>query len=103
MLSQQGDLDGAIAPYERALAIDGSRARAGGNLGMALMRAGRFEEARPLLEQALAANRYVAELQAAMRPIDATQHETPAETTPAPSRSEVVEGGLAPEIQDRAA
>jgi len=66
VLSQLGDLDGAIAHYERALAIDGSRARAGGNLGMALARAGRFEEARPLLEQALAGNRYVAKLQAGM-------------------------------------
>jgi tetratricopeptide (TPR) repeat protein len=66
VLSRQGDLDAAIAHYERALAIDGSRARAGGNLGLALARAGRFEEARPLLEQALAASRYDAKLQAGM-------------------------------------
>jgi len=66
VLVRLGDLDGAIAHYERALAIDGSRARAGGNLGMTLARAGRFEEARPLLEQALAANRYNAKLQAGM-------------------------------------
>jgi len=65
-LAQLGDLDGAIEHYERALAIDGSRLRAGGNLGLALARAGRFEEARPLLEQALAANRYSAKLQAGM-------------------------------------
>jgi len=66
VLSRLGDLDGAIAHYERALAIDGSRARAGGNLGMTLARAGRFEEARPLLEQALATNRYNAKSQAGM-------------------------------------
>jgi spermidine synthase len=66
VLSRLGDLDGAIAHYERALAIDGSRVLASGNLGMTLARAGRFEEARPLLARALAANRYVAKFQAGM-------------------------------------
>lgn len=44
-----------------------------------------------------------AELQAAMRPIDATQHENRPDTTPVASRSEATEAASTPEIRDRAA
>jgi tetratricopeptide (TPR) repeat protein len=80
--SRAGDLDAAIEDYRRALALDDTRGRASGNLGMALARAGRFEEARPLVENALAVHRRSPELQAAMaitfaglgRPADAVRH-----------------------------
>jgi tetratricopeptide (TPR) repeat protein len=80
--SRAGDLDAAIADYRRALELDDTRGRVSGNLGMALARAGRFEEAQPLLENALAVHRRSPELQAAMaitfaglgRPADAVRH-----------------------------
>lgn len=80
--ARQGALDAAIAAYEEAVALDPTRARAGGNLGLALSRAGDFERARPHLERALEVGRYNEELQAGMartfaglgHPRDAVRH-----------------------------
>jgi tetratricopeptide (TPR) repeat protein len=80
--SRAGDLDAAIADYRRALELDDTRGRVSANLGLALARAGRFEEARPLVEKALVVHRRSPELQAAMaivfaglgRPADAVRH-----------------------------
>jgi tetratricopeptide (TPR) repeat protein len=80
--ARAGDLDAAIEDYRRALELDDTRGRVSGNLGLALARAGRFEEAQPLIENALAVHRRSPELQAAMaivfaglgRPADAIRH-----------------------------
>ena len=80
--ARRGELEGAIAAYDEALALDPSRARAGGNLGIALARAGDFARAQPYLEAALEVNRYNEDVQAALarsfaglgRPADAIRH-----------------------------
>ena len=82
LLSRSGELDAAIEHYERGLALDDTRVRATGNLGLVLSRAGRFAEAEPLLEKALAFDRLNTDLQAGMartfaglgRPGDAIRH-----------------------------
>lgn len=66
VLCHQGDLDGAIAHYQRALAIDGERTRPVLNLGIALARAGRYGDARPLLLHALRTRSGSPELQATL-------------------------------------
>jgi Tfp pilus assembly protein PilF len=53
-LQQQGDLDGALAAYERALALDPELANAWSNLGVILAGRGQNQEAAERFERALA-------------------------------------------------
>jgi len=53
---ERGDLEGAIAAYRRAIAIDPRFAEAHANLGAVLARTGRYEEAVRSYERALALN-----------------------------------------------
>jgi tetratricopeptide (TPR) repeat protein len=82
LLAEQGDLEGAIARYRQALAIDPRRIGAHAQLGLALARSGRHAEAIPHLSRALAVKRDSAWLQAGIamsfagvgRPRDAIRH-----------------------------
>ncbi len=56
VLYGQGDLAGAIAAYEKALAADETLASAQNNLGVALLAAGRAQDARLHFQQAAALN-----------------------------------------------
>jgi tetratricopeptide (TPR) repeat protein len=55
VLAHQGELDGAIEHYRRAIEIEPGRRRARVNLGIALVHSTRYAEALPVLEESLRA------------------------------------------------
>ncbi len=65
-LSEAGDLDAAIAHYQRARKLDAEQRRAGGHLAIALAQAGRFQEALPLLRDQVKNQPYSPKYRAAL-------------------------------------
>jgi tetratricopeptide (TPR) repeat protein len=65
-LAGAGDLDAAIAHYERARALDSEQSRAAGHLGFVLAQTGRYSEALPVLQEAVASEPGSARYRAAL-------------------------------------